>query len=1203
MAALLILICLMSSSLLLLYGNEQVDAVPPARVRELSHTEWLILVYIAGDNDLGTNGEYGNAALMDIEEMERSIPDSGVRVLALTDLQGPSNTKLYNIRPDDTSGVNSPTIPLSNIHSTWIDEVDMGDDRTLERFITYSLTNYSYDRSMFVMWDHGSGWYFESDISRPPSSRGFAQDVEDGSIMYLDEMRDAFIRTENNIGPFKFDIIGHDTCYMGMLEVFYQLSRWSSIATGSMDEQPWYGYNYTFISTLEGIGPHHPRDLVLNMIALFSQEYSSSSSTYHTIAAADVDILSSSFLQSFEKLARSLMFRMYHLENDRYGSFSKIELSTEGITIDNLDVGSFLVELRDGGLGQNITTLANDTLSIYNEMLIGSWIKPGGRNPKGTGISVYMPNKELPYKSQYDGDRDFLNFTGDTSWDEMIREYRDPVERLRVELRIIENPSRTISHDLEVTVLDTQQSLPSPVEGAEVWINGEFGGLTSVDGTLIFSDIEPGRYSVEASMEELVDIADIKALNRPPVAMISPEDPTIGEGMTLRLNGTLSFDPDGDLVTYIWDLDHTDGLNDSDQTTPFVNFIAHDEGVYPVRLTVNDSDLESVMDVNITVTNLNPEVDLVIRDDIFEDETFIIDGSGSRDSIVDMELLEYRFSLDGVVIREWSTLSMIQTSISTSGDHIALLEVRDEDGGYSNGSLTIQVNNVIPVAIINGPSTALEDEPVTFFANGSFDTPSDMDDLMFGWSIDGVSIMLSENETFTTIFETSGNHEVALVVYDGNPDDGSTGMNLTNMTIRIDNVIPIPFFMIPEKLNESQEIQLNASGTYDTISDRNGLNYSWFLDGDPFGSGADRGNVLFYEPGFHTISLEVIDDDGAIGRIDRTLEIVNVLPTVNIELQNVTWEDDPLNITILEPFDTEYDMDVLSVKWYIGPNLTAEGLVKEIVEGSVGYYPPDVVPTISGKTTLKVVVTDDQGETVSKELELMVRNPPPNVLLSGIPKKVSVDEKFTAFGYLSSDNPSDMDTLEFRWLVDGEMKEGLTEKNATFEFSTPGARTITLQVIDDDGEMRQASLTVETEEEPFLEKFIEIVFSGVGLLIIIVLLVLIIILVARINGKVNELKSPNREKVKEEDEAQDGEPDDDGEEDPENEEDPLDEDEMDDEGSIEGDLEEEGPMGDVEDLDIPEPEDMEPPDLPSPPVIEDLDIPDFEDPGEEPSIQ
>jgi hypothetical protein len=206
-------------------GSEVAQAHRPIPVRDLDHYEWMILVYIAGDNDLGQDGEYGNAALMDIDEMERSIPDTGVKVLALTDLHGPSNTYLYDIRPDGSTGVNSPIIPLSDIEPTWVDELDMGSGYTLEKFIEYSLTNYSFDRSMFVMWDHGSGWYFEQDISRPPSSRGFAQDIQSGSLMYLDEMRDAFMDVEDSIGHFNFDIIGHDTCYMGMLEVYHLNSK------------------------------------------------------------------------------------------------------------------------------------------------------------------------------------------------------------------------------------------------------------------------------------------------------------------------------------------------------------------------------------------------------------------------------------------------------------------------------------------------------------------------------------------------------------------------------------------------------------------------------------------------------------------------------------------------------------------------------------------------------------------------------------------------------------------------------------------------------------------------------------------------------------------------------------------------------------------------------------------------------------------
>lgn len=1193
-------------------GTGETTPGPRNFVRDLTHTEWLILVYIAGDNDLGTDGEYGNAAVMDIEEMERSIPDSGVRILALTDLLGPSNTVLYDIRPDQDPGIDSPSIPLSEMDPAWTDEVNMGDEVTLEKFMVYALTNYSYDRSMFIMWDHGSGWYFESDISRPPSTRGFAQDVESGSLMYLDDMREAFISTEDRIGHFRFDIIGHDTCYMGMIEVFYQFARWTSIAVGSMDEQPWYGYNYTFISTLSGTGPHLPRDLALDMIDYFSVEYSSSSSTYHTIAAADITILSNEFLDSWERLSASLYYRMYNLEVERSGTFSKVEMMTEAITIDNIDIGSFLLELMNGGLGTNLTELANETLAIYNEMLIGSWIKPEGRNPKGTGISVYMPNKELPYKTQYDGSRGFLNFTADTSWDEMIREYRDPVERLRLELTILENSTRSAIYDLQVKVTDPRNTVPVPVQGARVSINDIIEGETDSDGIFLYPDIEPGRYRVEAMKDRLVDVEEIKALNRAPVAVIGPENLTVGEGFTLRLNSTGSYDPDGDLLRYVWDTDDLDGLNDTDHTTPFVNFIRHDEGIYGIRLTVNDSELSDVREANITVINLDPIPEVTGPDAVFEDQEFILDGSNTTDSIMDVEELEYRFSLEQNILRDWSTAPMASMSVRESGYYLIRMEAKDRDGGYAFTDFGVDVLNRLPVPIMNGPSVLVEDEVAIFYANASYDTPSDMKVLSYRWYVGGDADPVSEDEVLSLSFREKGEYTLRLEVFDGNPLLPGTEMNWTSRTITVNNRPPIARFETPAMVDESTMIKLNGSFSRDTSSDLGGLTYRWLIDGGDIILEGIKNDISFDVPGIHTITLEVKDSDGDTGLLTKNIMVRNVRPEIRFNITGNSWEDQPLDIVIEGPIDTPNDMDGLEATWKLGDDTIVKGLQRIEKDGMIQYHAPDIISHSSGNFTLKAIVKDDQLEVGQYSINITILNPEPNVVLSGIPKNIGVGEKITAYGHLSTDNPSDMDTILFIWLVDGKVQEGKTEKNATFEFDSGGERTITLRLIDDDGAQREVSLTVMVEERSLLSRVIGSVFSVIGLLLILIILALIIILIARLNGKMNELRPPNREKQNEE-EGQ-------GEDEETTEEERIEPVMGPDGDVVEADETEtgmndigQGEIGDITsdrdpdfndmltegqempDMELEDPEELEMPDLPEPPDIERFEVPEMDE--------
>lgn len=136
---------------------------------------------------------------------------------------------------------------------------------------------------------------------------------------------------------------------------------------------------------------------------------------------------------------------------------------------------------------------------------------------------------------------------------------------------------------------------------------------TSGDGSFRFAGLAPGRWrvavdvttlperfelvtpaevTVELGPGEVVDVA-FGAAEQPEVVTFSPtadfafvpERPVAGEEITF--DGSLSFDPDGEIVKYEWDFD---GDGETDATGPRVTFTFAAPGRYEVRLTVTDDD-------------------------------------------------------------------------------------------------------------------------------------------------------------------------------------------------------------------------------------------------------------------------------------------------------------------------------------------------------------------------------------------------------------------------------------------------------------------------------------------------------------------------------------------------------------------------------------------------------------------------------------
>ncbi len=232
------------------------------------------------------------------------------------------------------------------------------------------------------------------------------------------------------------------------------------------------------------------------------------------------------------------------------------------------------------------------------------------------------------------------------------------------------------------------------------WVFGDGG-----EGSGRFTNhtyIYEGQYgaSLIVSDGEKIDIDTftvtiIKApVNHPPVAAISIATHEVDRGEDLTLDGRSSLDPDLDTLTYDWDFDASDGVDDWVRGALVVHSWSA-TGVYQVTLQVSDGKLSNRTTTLITVVeplppNQPPRAFAGNDTTVKKGKELQLTGIGTDD---DGHIVSWEWDVDND--GTYDTYSEIDGQLTTTFDEVGLntlwLRVTDNRGGVHKDSVIITV--------------------------------------------------------------------------------------------------------------------------------------------------------------------------------------------------------------------------------------------------------------------------------------------------------------------------------------------------------------------------------------------------------------------------------------------------------------------------------------------------------------------------------
>jgi hypothetical protein len=270
--------------------------------------------------------------------------------------------------------------------------------------------------------------------------------------------------------------------------------------------------------------------------------------------------------------------------------------------------------------------------------------------------------------------------------------------------------------------------------------------------------------------------------NQPPIANAGPDqfvEQTSAEGANVTLDGTASYDPDNDTLTYNWSWTGGSAAG----VTPTALF---SPGNTTVTLTISDGLLDAADTVDIIVQDLTtPVVETgpnVTAEQESHDGTEVTLNGTATDAV--STGFNFTWSENDAVLKsETNVTDTTLTYTLNLGEHTITLNATDEAGNTGSANLTVTIIDTIPPIVDAGPDITVEQESYAGTQVTINGTATDICSTRFSftWSENDTVIATETNATDTTLtyLFSSGIHIVTLNATDMADNTGSANVTVT----------------------------------------------------------------------------------------------------------------------------------------------------------------------------------------------------------------------------------------------------------------------------------------------------------------------------------------------------------------------------------------------------------------------------------------
>lgn len=443
-----------------------------------------------------------------------------------------------------------------------------------------------------------------------------------------------------------------------------------------------------------------------------------------------------------------------------------------------------------------------------------------------------------------------------------------------------------------------------------------------------------------------------------------------------------------------------------------------------------------------------------------------LDGSASYDADSAEDIVAYLWDLDEDGAFDDASGAVISALYDDNGSFLTRLKVIDQAGDWDIDETTVNVWNVAPSVLATGGAI---DEGGTVIGGVSFSDPSlsDFHVASIDWGDGSFPIPSVVTSPFTPnhTYVDDGVYTMTVTVTD---DDGGAGSSTATVTVV--NVAPTVSTDDSIAITEGDVMSLDSTFFTDPgSSDTHTATIDWG-DGMPVSPGTvDQvlrtvaGTHEYTDNGAFTVTVMVVDDDGAEGSDSFTVQVANADPTLDAGSDQNVAEGSLASLAspaIGDPGTA--DTHAATVDWGDGSPVSAASVDSGgVITGSHVYADNDTYE-------VTITATDDDGGSAVDSFSIMVANAPPTV--DGGEDLVGNEGSVISLTAAMFVDPGSLDThtATVDW-GDGTSSAGSVVESPTgppgsltgmsgsisgsHVYADNGVYNVTIWVSDDDGEM------------------------------------------------------------------------------------------------------------------------------------------------------